>query len=325
MGLDRFIPEPLPDLPVVAGAGSFVVTDPRGVSTQAVVGLSATDYYLLDIVTGAKQKLPNSPAGLVFAAGISTIWDPSRGTSGRVYVFGPGIGAGADAYMGYIDIATLAWNSGGVPEIASLNAILGATWATDGALAHTCSSVAAAGDDNSIYLVGNAGVASFRYDISEPAGVGWTSVPPANRLVAAGAGATLNWCWGWSMNRLMSLDAGGVGTAEYYRILADAGGAANTWLAQVPVPAFTVLPTTGTCSCTSCDGTKVYFMLNQTGQIFSYTPVDLKVRPVAEVYGAPGLGAATVGRRMAAFKYRGSEYLVILIQGTPYVQRIRLP
>lgn len=329
MGIDRYINEPLPDLPVVAGAGSFIVTDPRGASTQAVVGLSATELYLLDLTSGSKVRLPNAPAGLSFTAGVSAVWDPSRGTGarGRVYVGGPG--TAADWWWHHLDVDTLAWDVGGAPEVATLLAILGAfpanVWTIDAALAHPCTSVAAAADDNSIYLVGKNGVGSYRYDPTEPAGVGWTSVPPANRLVAAGAGSTLNWCWGWSMNRLVSLDAGGVGTAEYYRIAADGGGAADTWVAMVPVPAFTELPTTGTCSCTSCDGTKVYFAVNQTGRIYSFTPVDLRVRSVAEVYGNPGVGAATVGRRMAAFRYRGVEYLVILVQGTPYIQRIRLP
>lgn len=338
MSLDRFVTEPLPDMPVAANAGSFIVTHPQGIPVisgyrmradphpLALVGLSATDFYLMDLVEGTKVKVPNPPAGLAFGAGVSAVWDASRGTNqhGRVYVFGPGVAT--DAWWHHLDIDTLAWDAGGAPEEATLEGLLGGVWTVDSALSHPCSAVSAAvNDDNGIYLVGKGAVTSYKYDPTEPAGTGWTSIPPANRAVAAGAGCVTKWLWSYSVNRIASLDGGGLGSAEYYRILADGGGAANTWVAGVPIPAFTGdLPGTGTCGCASTDGSALYFKLNQTGRIYSLEPNEFRVMPIAELTGPDGTGAATVGSRMCAFRYRDHEYLVCLVMNSVYVQRIRL-
>lgn len=322
-GFAKNILRSYPDLPATVGAGACIVTHPTGASTEAYIILSATSFNMVDLVSGSLLRLPNPPAGLVFGAGVCMLWDPSRGASGRVYVFGPGTGAGVDAYWHHFDIATKAWDVGGAPNVAALNALLGGTWAIEASLAHPCTRVGLAVSDNFIYLTGNGGLPAFRYDITEPGGTEWTSVPPANRAVLAGPGSTLNWLFGQSVDHLYSVDGNGVGSMERYGIAGDA------WAAVVPVPVWTELPTTGTCSCVSTDGRKLYIKLNATGVIYAFDAVGLTLTPVAQIsesINSDGTATtATVGRKMATFKDRDADTLVVMINGTNYLQGIRLP
>ena len=312
---------PYPDLPVNVGAGALVLTHPQGLSDEAFVLLSATEFHLVNLKLGGRLRLPNPPGGLTWGAGVTGLWDSSRGAAGRLYIFGPAAGP-AFAWWHHFDVATWAWDVGGAPNIAALTALLAAPWGTDAALAHPCTGVALAASDDFVYLTGNNGLPFYRYNITEPGGAEWTTVPPAARAVAAGAGCTLAWPWGVGVDRLYSVDGGGVGTMEYHGIAGDA------WAAVVPVPVWTTLPTTGTCSCTSGDGRLVYIRLNATGEVYSFNPLTLAIRPVGKVGEATGsdgtAAAATVGRKMSLWRKDGDDVLVVLVNGTPYMHGLRL-
>jgi len=299
----------VPELPAAAGPGSFVVTDPRGDWPYVYIMLSATGWYQVDTRNWTWQQLPSPPAGLAFGAGVCAVKDTSLA---RIWVVGPGTGAGVDAWFGFFDLVSMTWNPGGAPDVASLNALLGGVWGTDGALAHPCTAVAAAASDDLLYLTGNGGLPVYQFSI---AGNTWTTVPPANRLVAAGAGTTLDWLWAYSVDLLFSQD-GGAASMESYGITADA------WAAVVPVPAWPTVPGTGSCACASIHGEALYIRLNATGQIYRFDPLTSFVTPLCRLYGPDGTAGA--GGKICAYAAAGREYVLALLHGYRQLQRIRL-
>lgn len=298
-------------LPVAASDGAFIITDPRGVRTDAFVMMSATAFYRLDITGGGLQRLPNPPAGLAFGAGVAPVWDE---TINALFVIGPGTGNGVDSWFARYTYTTGVW---AIRNSATLDALLPGTLGLDASLAHPCTTVGAAVSDDFIYLAcGANAVASL---ISPRYGKGantWGAVPPANRAVAVGAGATMTWLWGHSPDLIFSLDGTGVGTTEEYSI------AGNAWAAPVPVPPFTALPAAGTCACASPKGDLLYFRLNATGGIYTYNRVTNAVTLVAQMYGADG--TATAGSKLAVVQVDGVDYLLCLVNGSTQVQRIRI-
>ena len=298
-------------LPVAAGNGAFIITDPRGTRTDAFLMMSATAFYRLDVTGGGLQRLPNPPAGLAFGAGVAPAWDASINA---IFVLGPGAGGGVDSWFARYTYTTGVWL---IRDSASLDVLLPGTLGLDATLTHPCTTVGAAASDDFIYAaLGANAAASLICPRYTKGGDAWVSVPPANRLVATGAGATMTWLWGHSPDLIFSLDGTGVGTAEAYGI------AGNAWGAAVPVPPFTALPAAGTCACASPRGDFLYFRLNATGGIYSYNRVTNDVTLVAQMYGADG--TATVGSKMAVVQVDGVDYLLCLVNGSTQVQRIRI-
>lgn len=307
-------------LPVPATAGMCMVTDPRGLSSYIYFLFSATSFWRVDTTSWTWQQLASPTAAIMtgFGAGTCMCWDQSGGT---IYAFGPGAGGGDDAWTARYTIATNTWDARDLT--GDMDALLGAPWGTDGSLCHPCTAIADApataaalgpiAADGYILLVGNNLGVAYVYDI---AGDAWTNTPAA-RGANAGAGSTLNWLWGYSQNRVYSLDGGGLDTSRYYGI------AGNAWAAVTPVPAWTPAPpNTGTSAIPSCDGSLRYIHLNSTGTILQFNPATSAVTPLASLYGTEG--AATVGRKLAAYKVGDREYLLAMGQSTTQLQRVQI-
>lgn len=298
-------------LPVIAGAGALIITDPRGTRGDAFIMLAADSWWRLDLTSRALQRLPNPPAGLVFGAGVAACWDA---TGSNIYVIGPGAGGGLDSWFARYAVGTGVWAA---MNSATLDALLPGVISLDSALAHPCTTIGAAASDDFIYWTGGANAAASlifaRYTI---AGNIWTNVPPANRAVAAGAGATLIWPWGHHPDRLTSLDGGGVGTGEWYTI------AGNAWAAEAFLPPFTALPAAGTCARPSTDGKYVYIRLNATGTILRYDRLTTAVDTIGQLSTADG--AATAGGKFCVYRTDGAEFLVCLLNGSTQIQRIQI-
>lgn len=300
------------NLPAVAPAGSFIVTDPRGVHPLAYLGFGQALFYELNLWTGALQRLADIPAGLVFGAGTCAAYDS---TNGRVWAVGPGAGAGDDSYTGYFSLATGAWVAADAGN--TLDGLLGATWGTDASL--FCFSTALSG----AYPITNAaGIANLLLrgsglNTCYQFGIGAdTWVASAVPGVVSGAGTTLVPAWGHNPDRVYSTHGGGSTVVRYYGI------AGNAWGNVTPVPTFVDAPNTGTSAVAHPDGRKILYRLNATGQILYYDPVTNALVPYARIYGPDG--TATVGSKLCAYKQDGDTYLVALVHGSSQVQRIRI-
>lgn len=296
-------------LPEIAGAGSFIVTDPRGIRTDGFVLASGTGWYRVDFVSGAVQHLTDPAAGLTFGAGLCGVYDP---TGPIIYCFGPGTGGGVDSWTASYTIATGVW--AGLDAGNTMDALLGATWATDGAMVHPCQTIAATASDDLIYLTGNGALVNYQYSII---GDTWTTAPPANRGAAAGAGCTFDWPSGMTTDILYSLNGGGAATGEAYSILGDAWGG-TVYFPPLVAP----LPDTGTSSCVSTDGRTIYYRVNATGTVYRWNPMTNALDTVGQLYGPDGV--ATVGGKIAAYEVGGVEYIVAIVHGSTQIQRMRI-
>lgn len=310
-------------LPLASVAGSSMVTDPTGRGDWIYFLLSNLVWGRINIRDRSRtwQYLTVPPAGpppLFFGAGTALGWDSSQGASGRIYAFGPDATT-PGAWFHHFDVADaqLAWDVGGAPEVASLNGLVGAQWGTAGALAHPCMGVALPAADNLWFLVGNGALPAYAYDITEPAGVGWTTVPPAARPVVASNGCGLCWLWGVSVDNLYSPDGGGLDTESWYTIPGDA------WAAYAPAGGFIVdLPGVGASHCSSVDGRRMYSKSDDTGYIYAYDPVQNLRTTVARIYGPEGV-PSTEGQKMCAYRDDdGREHLLVQIHGTRNLQDI---
>ncbi len=303
-------------LPVPATAGMCMVTDPRGTSPYIYFLFSATSFWRLDTTGWTWQQLASPTAAIMtaFGAGTCMTMDVSGGT---IYAFGPGAGGGDDAWTARYTIATDTWAA--MDATGDMDALLGATWASDGVLVHPCTSlspdvpaIGAIPANDYLLLTGNAGLVTYVYQISTDA---WTA-PLLARPFVVGAGTTASWLWGYSANRVYGQDAGGTAPSRYYNITA------NTWNNVTPVPALTTLPNTGTCAISSCCGSLQYLHLNATGTILQFNPATSEVTPLATLYGPEG--AATAGSKLAAYKVGDREFLLAMLQSTTQLQRVQI-
>lgn len=171
------------------------------------------------------------------------------------------------------------------------------------------------GNDDTFYLMGNAAVTLYRFNVSTNA---WTTLAPvAARAAAAGAGASLNWIdnvstWtltpttgaptalvqgGTVMKQngryLFSFRGGGAATLDIYDI------AANTWVSDVAYGNRLEIFTTGTSSMDS-DGF-IYIQKEATGRIFKFNISEFAMQPFAT--GTDTQGAAVTGQKMFILPY----------------------
>lgn len=294
------------NLPSVAPAGSFFVTDPLGRSPYGYCCFGQSLFYEVNLYNGALRRLANLPAGVVFGPGLCATLNSGNG---RVWIVGPGLGAGDDSYTGYYNPLTDAWVAADAAN--SLDALLGATWGTEGTLVHLGPAMSGAYTGDVMILRGGNLNTCYLFSI---AGDAWaaTGVPGA----VAGPGATMAVAWAHNDDRVYASLGAGVAPMAYYSI---AGG---NWPVFVGGPSFGDGPNTGASACTHPAGRRILYRINATGQIVSYDPVSNALTAYARIYGPDG--TATVGNKMCAYVQGGDTYVCVIVHGSSQVQRIRI-
>jgi hypothetical protein len=300
------------DLPVVPSAGSFIATDPKGASRYAFLGLGQNYFYALDLWSGGLTLLPVFPAAFVWGAGMCAAYD---GTLGRLWVVGPGAGAGDDSHTAYWNVATGAWVAADAGN--TLDALLGGTWSTAGAL------FALTADLSGAYPITNgAGVVDlvlrggglntqYQFRISTDTWVA-SAVPGA----VSAAGCSYAVPWAIDHGGVYSTHGGGSTVMRRWDI------ATNVWANVTPIPPFTSAFGAGSSLLTHPDGRLILARVAATNQIIAYDPLLNTHTPYADLMGADGYPEA--GTRMCAYKQNGDTYLVAMIHGSTQVQRIRI-
>jgi len=158
-------------------------------------------------------------------------------------------------------------------------------------LPDTTSVVVIEGNDDNLYLLGNAAAAMYKFQVSSGA---WTLVAPATaRSGAPGAAMTAHWAWStsetaWSDvrnivsgRRIYSLRGGAATTLDYYDI------ALNTWVSVVNYAPNVTTFTTGSMSDIVL-GRYVYITKEVTNRIYRLDLVKLDLEPVMQFYYPQG-------------------------------------
>lgn len=161
------------------------------------------------------------------------------------------------------------------------------------------------GNDDNLYLLGNAAVTMYKFSIS---GNSWTVLSPGvARGGAPGAGVTGTWipsCTDASFTnesailngrRIYSLRAGGSAVLDYYDI------PSNAWVALTYWPQVETF-NTGTCG--DADEDNLYFSKEATGRIFRYIIAENRMIPWSTMLYPHG--AAVVGDKMWVKKISAS-------------------
>lgn len=279
--IDRPIAQTMAPLPVATAAGACICTDVRGTGRYIYALFSATSFWRYDVQNDGWVQLLSPTDPLVFSAGCDLCFDPSRGTAGYVWLFGPKATANW-CYFQYYDIALNTWTSRAVP-------VLAAAWGTDCSLVHTCSSYNGAGNDDYLYMIGNNATAWYRYSII---GNSWSVM--ANVLTAAaGAGCAIHWCWGYSTDLLYVIR--GTATATIYT---QSIGVPAAWVT------LTYIPSTETFSSgTSSDydgGTRIYIQKDATQRLLFLNLAATYTMEPGPVF--PYTGTAIAGDKLATIK-----------------------
>jgi hypothetical protein len=288
-GIDLPIYQWLRFLPATNAAGCCMCADERGTNRYVYILFSTTSFWRYDIWTDSFQQLA-SPGALggsgTWGAGSCMVFDPSQGTSGRVWLFN---GYTTQCGFGYFDVATNAWTS---RSIANLTAV----WGTDGAMAHTCSTYNVAGNDDYIYLIGNAATPFFRFSI---AGNSWSVM--ANPITAsAGAGCSLHWAFGYNADRLYAFR--GLATVTVYYFTVSTG----VWATLTYYPN---TETFSTGSSAAYDGlNRIYVVKDATHRMY-YLQLDTNLMEVAGMFPYSS-GTAVAGDGLVYVKTSdGAQYL----------------
>jgi hypothetical protein len=287
LALDLPLWEVLQPLPLASAAGISAVNDLRGTDRYIYLLISASSFWRYDVWTNTYQQLPSPPAGTL-GAGTALVYDPSVG---RVWALISN-GVAAPTFQ-YYDVATHVWTARSVTNLP-------ATFGTDSALCHPCTTYNVGGDDNSIYLIGNAATPWYKYSIS---GNSW-AVQGTACPSATGAGCDLLWLPTWSTDRLLRIRGGGNVTIDWYSIATPAW----TGITCLPAaPAFT----TGTIS-TPRDvsaNAEIFIQQDVTNRIYKLTLATLLLTPFVTQYLLTD-GAAHVGDRLLYVKSAdGIEFL----------------
>jgi hypothetical protein len=280
--IDRPIAQTMSITPVATAAGTCICTDLRGTHRYIYGLFAAAGFYRYDVQTDSWQQLPSPTDAPSFVAGCSMVFDPSRGSEGYVWLFSPKATA-SWAYFQYYDVALHTWTSRAVP------AALAVAWATSASLAHTCSTYAAGGNDDYIYLIGNGAVTWYRYSI---VGNSWSSM--ANNLTAApGAGCAIWWCYGYSTDLLYVIRGSATTTIYTQSISAPAA-----WVTVSYLPAF---ETFGSGSASSYDGsTHIVIQKDATQRTLRFNLAATHTMSVGVTF--PYTGTAVEGNKMCHIK-----------------------
>lgn len=270
--------EVLQPIPVTAAAGQSFCTDLRGTNRNIYMLLSAAQTHIYDTYANTYQQVASIPSGVV-GLGTSTIFDPSRGSSGYVWAL---VSTGATTTFQYYDIAANTWTARSVTSLST-------AFGTDSSLCHTCSTYTSAGTDDYIYLIGGGLTALYRYGIAANT---WSTTACSACLSTSGAGCGLFWLPGWDNNRLLRVRGSATATMDYYNI------SANTWTALTLVPA-TETYTTGTCAIERNINTHdLIIEKDTTGKFYTADVSALTTIPLCTQYLITQ-GTAHVGERIA--------------------------
>jgi hypothetical protein len=245
-------------------------------------------FYRYDIYSDSWMQLATPPS-FTLGAGGTMCFDPSQGTSGRIWLLMPS-SSSPYAVFAYYDIASNVWTSRDASTLG-----LGSQWATDADLCHTCSSYNATGNDDYIYLIGNGATVWYRYSI---AGNSWSTM--ATPLTgSAGAGCGIYWPFNYDADKLYIMRGGTTATIYVYTISTLA---ISTLSYQPNAQTFT----TGTCGV--YDGaTYIYFKVSSTGR---FCRLKLQASSIMENAGAMygGSESGYVGQTLAFWKSPSDNY-----------------
>ncbi len=263
--------------PAASAAGVSMCNDYRGTNRFIYLMISATSFWRYDTYANTYQQLANPPGGTV-GAGTVLMFDPSQGAAGYIWAL---ISNGtATPTWQYYNCATNTWTARSVTNLP-------ATFGTDGALSHTCSTYNVAGNDDYIYLVGNNATAVYRYSIT---GNSWSTMTAATG--ASGAGCSLRWMPGWNTDRIVRIRGGATAVIDHYNI------AANTWTTPFVFQPATETFTTGTMVTARGVATdKLFIQKDNTMRIYELDLGDATLIPVATQY-LIAAGTAIAGDRM---------------------------
>jgi hypothetical protein len=289
-GIDLPVFQWLRFLPASSAAGASMCTDERGTNRFIYILLGATSFWRYNTWTDSFQQLA-SPPTMSFAAGVAMVFDPSRGTEGYVWL-SAALTASPWHMFAYYDIAANAWTSR--TAVSGLAAAFG----IDAALAHTCSTYNAAGNDDYIYLIGNNSTTWYRFSIL---GNSWTvmaTVLPAT----AKAGCALLWTFGYNTDRLYYFEGGATANnpIRYYSI-------SGTTFTAVTYYPFTETFTTGSVY-TYDTLNRIYIVKDATHRIYYFQLDENKMYPAGMLPYTSG--TAIVGDGFVYIKTPdGAEYL----------------
>ncbi len=277
--------------PAASAAGVCMVNDKRGTNRYIYLLITVTSFWRYDTYANTYQQLANPPGGTV-GAGTALIFDPSQGTAGRIWALISN-GTAAPTWQ-YYDVATNTWTSRSVTNLP-------ATFGTDAALSHTCSTYNAAGNDDYIYLIGNSATVFYRYSIS---GNSWIATLTAV-TAAPGAGCALLWTPGWNTDRIVCIRGSATATIYYYSILN------NNWTAITYVPATETFTTGSMVAQKGMTSDEIFIQKDATLRIFRLDLTDGTLVPVATEF-LIATSTAIVGDRFLYVKEtNGIEFLYL--------------
>lgn len=285
--------------PITATVGICGCNDRRGTDRYIYVLFSATSFWRYDTWGNTWQQLASPPAGTV-GAGTCMCFDPSRG---YVWAFIAN-GTAANTFQ-YYDTATNTWTARSVTGVT-------ATFGTDGSLCHTCTTYHGSGDDDAIYLIGNAGTAWFKYSVT---GNSWSTMGTA-LTATAGAGSEVLWLPTWDPDKLLIVR--GTATATIYQYV----------ISTPAISTLTYIPAseTFTTGSQAVERNLTTFLLQQSAlnRITEFKPTTLTLEPVASSLLVPN-STAHVGRRLWWVKTADNiEYLYYMPQTQNFLVRAGL-
>jgi len=289
-GVDLPVYQWLRFLPATPGNGSCMCNDQRGIDRFIYFIFSATSFWRYDTWSDSWQQLANPPS-FTFGAGTAMVFDPSRGSQGYIWLFGP-LSSSPFAVFAYYDIASNTWTSRAAPSG------LGSAWGTDAALIHTCINYSSSGNDDYIYLIGNNATAFYRYSITDNS---WTTLASLPASIGAGCGIYWDWGTGGNPNFLYAIRGGGSTAIYRYSI------SGNSWTTLSYFPA---VETFGAGSCSTYDPNKrrIWIEKDNTHRMFY---LDLATSTIFPGGVWPFLGGtAAVGNGLCYLRTQdGAEYL----------------
>ncbi len=279
--------EILQPLPTASAVGVCACNDLRGTGQYVYILISATSFWRYCTRSNTYQQLASPPGGTL-GAGTAMIYDPSRNYVWALITSG----TGAPTWQ-YYDTATNTWTARSVVNLP-------ATFGTDGALAHTCTTYNVAGNDDYIYLIGNAATTLYRFSVT---GNSWIATLTAS-TGTSGAGCSFHWMPAWNTDRIVRVRGTASATVDYYSIVG------NSWSGITYLPA-TETQTTGTIAVEGPVDTASHIWIEKdtTGRIYKLDLATSTLTPFVTQYLVTG-GAAHVGDRLFYQKSTdGIEYI----------------
>lgn len=311
----------LPNLPVVATAGSCVAYDRRPMFTDiyflAPTSANSAQFYVIDAGANTISKLtpPALTAASIVGAGTTMCYDE---TMGRVWLYNAqsSTASGREwASWQYYDVAYGDWFTCDVASLA-----LSAPWSVDAALVHTdgdiCVGQVVGGQpaDDHVYLCGNDATNLYRYSISADT---WTIVAGSGGVREGTPGAGTNLIWNeWNNDQILSWRGRGSNLLDVYTISTD------TWSAGI-TPNPPLICTTGFQSA-SLHANGSTSLVSTGGVIYALDHTSYRVTPLATIYGSDG--TPHLGNGLFYYRTGGvtGYHVGFRVHSSNRVQRIKL-